>query len=81
MEKFDFDAPADVFPARSKAGHRPVGYRRFDTAAEAIRYVMEEMPTQFVNGTIMEIESERYDGTGIRMLYASAQFPLARKPA
>jgi hypothetical protein len=79
MDKFDYAAPADLFPARSRVGHRPVGYRRFDTAAEAIRYVMEEMPSEFLGGTVLEIDSERFDGPGIQRLYASDQYPLARK--
>ena len=79
MDKFDYAAPADVFPARSRVGRRPVGYRRFDTAAEAIRYVIEEMPGEFLDGTVLEIDSERFDGPGIKQLYASDQYPLARK--
>jgi hypothetical protein len=79
MDKFDYAAPADLFPARSKVGHRPVGYRRFETAAKAIRYAMEEMPADFLGGTVMESESQRFDGVGIRRLYASDQYPLARK--
>ncbi len=79
MDGFDYAAPADLFPARSRVGHRPVGYRRFDTAAEAIRYVMEQMPTEYVDGTIMEIHSARIDGYGIKRLYVSDRYPLPRK--
>jgi len=79
MEKFDYGAPADLYPARSRVGHRPVGYRRFDTAAHAIRYAVEEMPAEFLDGTVLEIESGRVDGAGIRLLYGSNEYPLARK--
>ena len=41
MEKFDYNASADLFQTRSKNRRRPVGYRRFDTAAEAIRFARE----------------------------------------
>ena len=81
MNRFDFHAPADLFPARSRKGHRPIGYRRFDTAAEAVRYAVEQMPSEFLDGTVMEIENERVDGAGIRLLYESADYPLARKAA
>jgi hypothetical protein len=79
MAKFDFNAPADLFPARSKTGHRPVGYRRFDTAAQAIRYAVEEMPAEFLDSTILEIDNERLKGDDIRLLYRSDDYPLARK--
>jgi len=79
MGKFDYNAPADLFPARSKTGHRPVGYRRFDTAAQAIRFAVEQMPAEFLDGTVLEIESERIKGEEIKLLYSSTDYPLARK--
>jgi hypothetical protein len=80
MTHFDFGAPADLFPSRSRKGNRPAGYRRFDTAAEAIRYAVEEMSPEFLAGAIIECEEERLDSVGILELYRSANFPLARKP-
>ena len=47
MTDFDYNAPADLFPSRNKKGHRLVGYRRFDNAAEAIRYSIEVLPPVF----------------------------------
>ena len=75
---FDYAAPADLFPARSR-GHRPIGYRRFDTAAEAIRYAVEQLPIEFLDGTVLEAGDERVDGTGIRYLYESKDYPLSKK--
>ena len=79
MAEFDYKAPADLFPSRSKKGNRPVGYRRFDTAAEAIRFAIEDMPADYLLGTVLEVEEERIDGAQIRQLYDSATYPLARK--
>jgi hypothetical protein len=76
---FDYDAPADLFPARSRTGHRPVGYRRFTTAAEAIRYAVEQMPSELLDGTVMESGDERADGFRIKALYDSSDYPLHRK--
>jgi hypothetical protein len=79
MTLFDYEAPADLFPARSKTGRRPLGYRRFNTAAEAIRYAVEQMPPELLDGTVLESGDERSDGLRIRALYDSQDYPLTRK--
>ena len=62
-----------------RAGRRPTGYRRFDTAAQAIRYAVEQMPSEFLNGTIIEVDGERIEAARIRHLYDSKDYPLAKK--
>jgi hypothetical protein len=79
MTDFDFNAPADLFPSSSKKGHRLVGYRRFDNAAEAIRYAIEILPPDFFPGTVMEVNDRRFDGLRMRELYDSTAYPLERK--
>lgn len=79
MASFNFQAPAELFPSRSKKGGRPAGYRRFDTAAEAIRFAIEEMPGELLLGAVLEVDEERIDGMGIRDLYDSPKYPLHRK--
>lgn len=80
MGSFDFDAPAELFPSRSRKGNRPAGYRRFETAAEAIRYAIEEMSSDYLNGAILECDEARFDSAGILELYNHLDYPLARKP-
>jgi len=79
MAEFDYNAPADLFPSRSKKGNRPFGYRRFETAAEAIRYAIEVMPPDFLPGAVLEVEEKRVDGARIRELYEGDAYPLPRK--
>ncbi len=79
MTDFDYNAPADLFPSRSKKGHRLVGYRRFDNAAEAIRYAIEVLPPDFFPSTVMEVHNKRLDGLRIRELYDSAGLPPRAK--
>ena len=71
MTHFDYSAPADLFPSRSRKGNRPAGYRRFDTAAEAIRFAVEEMSAEFLAGAIIECDEVRLDSVDILKLYRS----------
>ncbi|MCC7251354.1 hypothetical protein [Hyphomicrobium sp.] len=80
--RFDFDAPAELFPTASRGFRRKVvSYRRFDTAAAAIRYAIEELEPDKLTGAVLEVNEERFDDAAIRNLYASDGFPLQRGKA
>lgn len=80
MDSFNYNAPAELFPGRSRKGNRPAGYRRFKTAAEAIRYAIEEMSSDYLIGVALECEEARFDSVAIKELYKRSDYPLTRKP-
>jgi hypothetical protein len=80
MMTFDYDAPAELFMAKRKGGVRQrLGYRRFRTAAEAIRFAIEDFPAVRTLGAWMQIGDERFDSEGIQRLYESSDYPLERR--
>jgi hypothetical protein len=78
MSKFDYSAPAELYPARSRKTASKVKYRRFDTAADAIRFAVEELPEPQLLGATIEIDEERYGHKDIRALYESENYPLKK---
>jgi hypothetical protein len=75
---FDYNTPAELFLARSRAAKSRRKYTRFDTAAEAVRFVVEELPAAVLPGTYLLVDEERFGVDEIRHLYDSAGYPLSR---
>ena len=77
---FDYCSPAELFTAKRKGGSRQrLGYRRFATAAEAIRFAVEEFPAMRALGAWMLVGNERFDSEEIHRLYESDDYPLGRR--
>ena len=77
---FDYGLPAELFMAKRKGGARSrLISRRFATAAEAIRFAVEDFPAIRALGAWMQVGNERFDGEDIHRLYESHQFPLRRR--
>ena len=74
----DYTAPAELFPSRRYAKSL-ARYQRFANAAEAVRYVIEEMPEAWLNGTYLDIDGKRFEGRQIRALYDADAYPLKRE--
>jgi hypothetical protein len=77
---FDYTALAELYPTRSyKRRAKCVAYKRFEVAAEAVRFAVEELPAELLLGTYLEVEEGRFNGEQIRSLYESKDYPLRRK--
>jgi Arc/MetJ-type ribon-helix-helix transcriptional regulator len=77
MMTFDYSASAELFiPKKGKAGVRqPLSYRRFASAAEAIRFAVEDFPAIRTLGAWMRVGDQRFNGDDIRRLYESNSYP------
>ena len=81
LRPFNFNTSAELFPAAIRKKKRAgFAYRRFGTAAEAVRFAIEELPADSLNGAYLQVEEARFDQNGIRSLYESEAFPLPRRP-
>src|SRR6201992_2559827 len=81
MASFSFNTAAELFPAAIRKKKRAgFAYRRFGTAAEAVRFAIEELPADSLNGAYLQVDEARFDQSGIRTLYESEAFPLERRP-
>src|SRR5258708_19406270 len=79
-KSFDYEAVAELFPARSKKFNRQLArYRRFERAADALRFAIEELPPQLFLGAYLEVEEERFASNEMLRLYTTAEFPLPHR--
>ena len=77
---FDYGRSAELFPTRSRRPRgTPMTYKRFDTAADAIRFAIEELPSDRLLGAYLQVDEDRFGSAGIRRLYNSARYPLKRR--
>jgi Arc/MetJ-type ribon-helix-helix transcriptional regulator len=81
-QTFDYGTSADLFSLTNRRGRRqPLNYRRFTSAAEAVRFAVEDLSPQRLMGTYLDVDDARYESEAIQGLYASAHYPLPRKAA
>ena len=77
---FNYAASAELFmPKRKRGARQPLSYRRFATAAEAIRFAVEELPAVRTLGPWMQVGDERYNSDDILRLYESTGYPRRRR--
>ena len=76
MPPFDYNAPAELFLAKRTSSRE--NYRRFATAAEAIRYAVEDLRTPRAFGAWLEVGDERFNSDDILRLYDAGDYPLPK---
>lgn len=77
---FDYSLPAELYLAKRGGSQRkPLQYRCFATAAEAIRFVVEDFPPIRTLGAWMQVGRARFDGQAIQRLYDGSGYPLRRR--
>jgi hypothetical protein len=76
---FDYSADAELFPQRSRGRSKQIAYRRFESAAHALKFAMEDLPPTLLAGTFLEVNDERLGAKQIRELYEDEGFPLERR--
>jgi len=79
---FDYSEPAELYLSKRGGGQRKrLQYRRFPTAAEAIRFAVEDFPPVRTLNAWMQVGDERFDSSDIQRLYESRGYPLRRRTA
>ena len=80
MSEFDYNAAAELFATRKRLPRRqPFAYKRFEQAADAIRFAIEELPAEALVGAFLEVDEQRYGSDDIRRLYESTTYPFVRR--
>jgi hypothetical protein len=77
MSSFDYSAPAELFLSKPAKGCR-TKYRRFATAAEALRFAVEELRTPKVFGAWLEVGDARFSSSDIQRLYEAEELSVAQ---
>jgi len=75
---FDYQDSAELYPSRRYAKTTGQQYRRFVTAAAAIQFMIEGVPSASLAGSFLEVGDQRYEGKQIRELYDADAYPLHR---
>lgn len=78
---FNYKAPAELYFSRSVGPKGPMSYRRFDTAADAIRFVVEDNRRAPLHLVTLEVGEERFNRVAVELLYSDPAYPLDRSPA
>ena len=75
----DFRARAELYLGSDRHTAMAQGARSFATAAQAIRFALEEAAPVSLHGAMLKVGDATFAGDELAALYRSAEFPLPRK--
>jgi len=73
LDEKDYCAEASLYYGKGANRGRALAFRRFERAAEAIRFAIEELSPSILRGCKLEIGEAVYFGQAIRPLYDELQ--------
>lgn len=80
MTTLDYSSPAELFVGKRRGGARQrLGYRSFATAAETIRFAVEDFPAVRTLGAWMQVGDQRFNSDDIHRPYENGDYPLRRR--
>lgn len=79
MTRFNYAGSAGLYAGNARAGRRGPRYMRFETAAEALRFAVEDMRDKQQRGSLLEMDEARFNHNQIRALYDAPEYPLLRR--
>mgnify|MGYP003657173316 CR=1 FL=1 len=79
MTQFDFQAPAALYLGSDWHAAVAQGSRTFRTAAQALRFAIEEAAPVSLKGASLELNGKRHSNEQMIWLYRSPDYPLPRK--
>jgi hypothetical protein len=79
LQNFNYNKAAGVYSGKTFRSASAPRYKRFDTAAEAVQFAVEELSGAIQRGCVLEMDELRYNHTQIVELYEAAAFPLPRR--
>lgn len=79
MTHFDFYAPAELYLGSDRRAAAAQGPRTFRTAAQALRFALEEVAPVSLKGASLQIGGHSRSNDEMIGLYRSASYPFPRK--
>lgn len=77
----NYDQAAELYLGSTRPAALAQGSRRFNNAARAIRFALEEAAPVSLKGASLRIGAREFSATELYRLYRQDDYPLARKAA